>query len=392
MSSAPRLDEVSALLVDVCRSGSAPRPLRAGAERELVAAARFHRVAPLVHVAHREVAPHVAELFVADRLRAITVHLRACAALQELGALLGDTPWATFKGPVLSEHAHPVPGIRTYNDVDVLVDPSSLRHVSRLLLDAGWRVADYRDMLRNPTVPGETNWQSPSGVFFDVHWSLLNSAARRQQHDVPSDEVLRRRVPVRLGPDRVWALDPVDALVHVCLHAALSGANKLVYLVDVDRLSRAGVEWHAVAARAREWRAEAQVDLVLGRARRVLGTPVPEDFGSRAGVPGSVRRMVAVTDRLAPVPRGRSNAGLGKMAARAVRPSGTATAGAFVASSTRFLAGKARRPDVATERPGPDDASLEVYLRGVESATGAGGSSFAHAGSVVSTDEGVTKG
>jgi hypothetical protein len=365
-----RLDEVSALLVDVCRQGGTPRRLSPGAEAELVAAARFHRVAPLVHAAHRDVAPHVADLFQADRLRAITGHLQACAALQRLGEVLGDTPWVTFKGAVFSEHAHPVPGIRSYNDVDVLVDPASLREVSRRLLAAGWRVVDYQDMLRNQSVPGEMHWASPSGALMDLHWSMVNMASRRRLFDVPTAELLQRRVPVRLGTESAWTLAPSDALVHACLHAGLAGANKLVYLVDVDRLSRSAVDWDEVASRSREWRAQAQVALVLERAHRVLGTPVPPDFASRARVSRSVRRLGVLADHVAPVARGRSNAGVGKFVARAARASGTATAGAFGRHASRGLLDRARGP--RKERAGrldADQASLEVYLAAVESVT-----------------------
>lgn len=364
-----RLDEVSALLVDVCRHSGTPRPLSPGSEAELVAAARFHRVAPLVHVAHRDTAPHVADLFRVDRLQAMTGHLQACAALQQLGDVLGDISWVTFKGAVFSEHAHPVPGIRTYNDVDVLVDPTSLREVSRLLLAAGWHVVDYQDMLRNQSVPGEMHWASPSGVLLDLHWSMVNMASRRRRFDVPTADLLRRRVRIQLGGDSVWTLAPSDALVHACLHAGLSGANKLVHLVDVDRLSRSAVDWDEVASRSCEWRAQAQVALVLERAHRVLGTPVPPDFAVRADVSRSVRRLGLLADQVAPVARSRTNAGLGKFVARAARASGTATAGAFGRNASRGLLDRARGPrKERAERLNADEASLEVYLDAVESA------------------------
>ena len=131
--------EVGALLVDVCRHPGGGLPAHPVAADELVEAARFHRVAPLVHVAHRDSQPEVAALFQPDRLRAITMHLHACDALQLLRSALDEVEWATFKGPVFSEHAHPVPGLRTYNDVDVIVDPLRLREVTSRLRDAGGR-------------------------------------------------------------------------------------------------------------------------------------------------------------------------------------------------------------------------------------------------------------
>ncbi|WP_210438710.1 nucleotidyltransferase domain-containing protein [Nocardioides xinjiangensis] len=362
-------DDVDELLVEVVRQSEVLPPVAAHAHPDLVQAARFHRIAPLVHVAHRDAAPDVARLFREDRMRAITMHLRSCAALQQLSSALGDVEWVTFKGPVYSEHAHPVPGLRAYNDVDVLVDPSRLRAVSRRLGEAGWRIADYEDMLLNRAVPGEMHWVSTSGVLVDLHWSMINMASRRRLFDVPTADLLHRRVPVLLGTQEAWTLDPADTLVHACLHAALSGANKLIYLVDVDRLSRSITDWDDLADRARQWRAQVQVALVLGRSQRVLGTTFPTDLPSRLRVPRSLQAAMVLTDRVAPVPHGRTNAGLNRFVARAVRASGPATLAAAGRNATRWLGDRRSTPAHGEgPRRGADETALEVYLAAVESA------------------------
>lgn len=336
---------------------------------ELLESARFHRIAPLIHVMHRETSPDVAELCAPDRMRAITGHLQACGALHQLGKALGEVAWVAFKGPVFSEHAHPVPGLRSYNDVDVLVAPTQLREVTQRLSAAGWRVVDYADMLRNEAVPGEMHWLSPGGVLVDLHWSMINMASRRRLFEVSTDDLLRRRVETRLGIQQVWTLEPVDALLHACLHAANSGAHKLLYLLDVDRLARAVPDWDAVATRARQWRAQAQVGLVLGRARAVMDTPVPPDLARRLGIGWPLRTLMRLTDRSAPVSRVRRDSGLAKFVARAVRPSGPATAAAIARNSLLWLAGhfgRSARQEGA--RTAADAESLEIYLAAVERA------------------------
>lgn len=370
-SSRSATGQVDALLVAVARESASRPPVTVAARADLIEAARFHRLAPLVHVAHRGSEPEVADLFREDRRRAMTTHLRACAVLEQLGTILDGIPWATFKGPVYSEHAHPVPGLRTYNDLDVVVDPSRLREVSRLLLLAGWQVADYEDMLRNQSVPGEMHWISSPGVFVDLHWSMINMAERRRLFQVSVADLLERRVPVKLGTLHSWTLEPVDALVHACLHAALSGANKLIYLVDVDRLGQRITDWDDVAVRAKEWQAQAQVALVLARTQHVLGSPFPEDLWARLGVPRSLQVMSALTDQMAPVARGRTNQGLNKFVARVVRPSGPATLAAGASNAAKWL--RDRPPGRAVEsreRVRADEASLGAFLTAVESAAG----------------------
>ena len=343
--------------------------LSPAATERLVAAARFHRVAPLVFAAYRTSGHQGVLALQADRVQAISHHLQACHALDQLASVLQDIEWATFKGPVFSELAHPVPGLRTYNDVDVLVAPSSLREVCRRLHAAGWQIADYRDMLSNPQPPGEMHWISPGGVLIDLHWSMINMQSRRRLFEVPTTQLLDRRVPVTLGSTRVWTLDPCDSLVHACLHAALAGANKLVYLIDVDQLSRQVTDWDELTRRARQWRAQVQVALVLGRARRVLGTSLPADLDSRLGVPSPIRGLLALTDRVASVPNGRQNAGMAKFVARTVRSTTTETVRTASLNATRGVKERSRRSTTElAERMRADEASLEAYLVAVESA------------------------
>ncbi|QBX54639.1 hypothetical protein EXE58_03580 [Nocardioides seonyuensis] len=360
---------VSRVLVAACRGGEVDAPLRSSDAPELIAAARFHRIAPLVLAALRHRGDEGLQPLQQDRLRAITAHLRACAALDELAALLDGVDWVTFKGPVFSQTVHPVPGLRTYNDVDVLVAPAALREVCRRLHAAGWRVADFEDMLLDEEPPGEMHWVAPGGVLVDLHWSMINMHSRRRLFDVSTSALLERRVRVAPGVGQQWwTLDPVDALLHACLHAALAGANKLVYLVDVDGLSRAVTDWDEAAARARQWGAQSQVSLVMGRARRVLGTPVPADLDSKLGVPLPVRALMSLTNRTAPVPDVRKGTGWSRFIARAVGPTTGATVWAAATHALRGLTERVRtRRGADRERVPADERSLEVFLSAVES-------------------------
>ncbi len=358
---------VSRALVDVCTGVVRPPALDPVATELLVEAARFHRVAPLaLSVLGRSARPGLAALE-ADRLRAMATHLQACGAIEQLSRELAGLAWAILKGPVFSEVAHPVPGLRSYNDVDVLVAPESLREVCRRLHLAGWLLVDHKDMLAAKDPPGEMHWVSPPGALVDLHWSITNMPSRRRLFEVPTAELLERRVPVALGPTTVWTLDPCDTFVHACLHAAQSGANKLVYLVDVDGLSRHVSDWDEVVTRARQWRATSQVCLVTRRARRVLHTELPVDLDARLGVPWPVRGLLALTDRMAPVPDVRQRTGAARLVARAVRTSTTETVRVLSRSAASAALARVRRvPRGPAHRQRSDEASLEHFLTAVE--------------------------
>lgn len=360
-----RRGAISALLMSVCRGED--EALRARLDPDgIVAAARHHRVAPLVHVALRDSFPRVASPLRMDRDRAVAVHLGASAVLDELDHILGEMPWVVFKGPVLSEHAHPVPGLRTYQDIDVLVDPRDLRDATTRLAGAGWALLDFDDILRLPDVPGEMHWMSPTGLQVDLHWSMINMASRRQRFQVPTADLLGRRRRQAVGVTTTWTLDPVDALVHVCLHAALTGADRMLLLLDADQLARRIVNWSEAAARARAWGAQAAVAVVLHRSRRFLGTPVPDDLDRLLGISAVFRAVTAGVDGVVPVPSLRREASIPRLVSRAVRPS----TGATVAAIGRSVVVGVRdrlipRPSLAIREPATDEA-LDGFVRRVE--------------------------
>lgn len=326
----------------------------------------------MAHVLLRETEPDIAAELTRDRDRAVAVHLHVTTLVGHLGTLLGEIPWAAFKGPVLSEVAHPVVGLRSYNDLDILVRPADLREVCARLLEAGWTIADFDDMLRNPLTPGEMHWRSPSGALIDLHWAMINMADRRRRFAVPTSELLDRRVPITLGFSSGWTLEPADALAHVCLHAALTGANRLIYLVDAQRMAQRVTNWAEVARRATAWKAAPHVALVLHRARRALGTsPVP-DLDRLLGTSPALRVLTGAVDRVAPVAHARRDPGLARLVARAAQPGAARTVLAASRSAVRYLGDRAR-PSAAPRVPA-DARALDVYLARVEAAaTGTSG-------------------
>ncbi|MBB5786214.1 nucleotidyltransferase family protein [Jiangella mangrovi] len=348
------------------RVGASPE-----AEAGFVAAVRRHRVAPLAHVVLRRAGLPLAEALRPDRNAAMAHHLRAVATLGALGELFDDLSWVAFKGPVLSETAHPVPGIRTYQDLDILLDPADLRRGVDRLLDAGWQVVDPPEALRYRATPGEMHVRTPAGLIIDLHWAMLNMKTERVEFSIGTRELLSRRVQVPVGLGVAWTLDPVDSLVHACLHATLTGADRMLLLVDVDALARRVQRWDDVVERARDWGAGPALAVVLGRARRLLGTPVPREAEAELLSSAPYRLVLRATDRLSPVPALSREATLARIVARSARRTGGASLRELV---SRFGHGVVDRVGPEQRPPGPTDtatrADLDVYLAGVETEAG----------------------
>jgi hypothetical protein len=341
-----------------------------GIEDELVRAVRFHRIAPLAHVALREVRPDIAAVLREDRDQALMHHVRVTTTLAAVSSTLADLGWATFKGPVLSETLHPVPGLRSYGDLDVLVAPADLREAGERLFGAGWQPLATPEDLLNGEVTGEIELARTGGAVVDLHWSLVLSETLRRRFTAPTPELLTRSSPLLIGPVEVRTLDPIDTLVHLCHHAAFSGAVRLVHLLDVDQAARRIQDWDEVVRRARSWGAGAQVVLVLGRSRRVLDTPVPRDLDRRLGLSGAFGALVSTVDRIWPIPAVRNEASWPRRVARAARPTATATAIRSLQNAALGAVHRARPAPAAEPLPPATHDDVEAWFSAVEAVTG----------------------
>jgi hypothetical protein len=163
-------------------------------------------------------------------------HLRSLGDLRLLAAALDEAaiPCAVLKGPVLREEVFR-DGARDYTDLDVLVRGRDLRATVTALSGAGARLlpADWARASRARTA--ELAMELRHGTVLDLHVSLVNKGAARSGFGLRTAALLERRVPCVLGGASATRLDDLDLVLHVLLHACLSGAHQLRWLLDVQQ-------------------------------------------------------------------------------------------------------------------------------------------------------------
>ncbi|MCB0910702.1 MAG: nucleotidyltransferase family protein [Propionibacteriaceae bacterium] len=355
------------LLLAVARQ---QRPTAADAldAADVVAAARYHRLAPLTYLALRDSRPDIAMLLREDRDKAINHHLRVSLLLGLLRDLLGDVDWLVFKGPYLSEFAHPVAGLRMYGDVDILVPATRLRQTHERVLAEGWRVISSDETLSQSVLSGEFTIANRARLPVDVHWSMLADGALRSRLPVSTRAILDRREQVAIGGAPVAVPERADALVHLCVHSALDGATKLLHLLDADQLARQIDDWDAVFSRSRAWGVSPQVALVLGRIRRLLEAPVPEAASRELGMSGAFDAMLAGVDAAWPANRVRESTSMPRRVATSVRPGTIRTLGSVMVNGAIRI-GQRLHPEPEPQFAHAEPQTIEAFIGAVERAT-----------------------
>lgn len=335
--------------------------------------ARRHRVTGYVGCAARASGVSIPGL-VQDVHQHVAQHLRALASLRELAPALDASgiAWVAVKGPVLSEYVHARHGLRAYHDLDLVVAAADLPAAVEVLECAGCQLLERNHGLMLRRLPGEVHLRTRHAVVVDLHWTLVNQQHTRAVFRVPVEEILSRRVWVDISGRLVPTTDPEDTLLHVGLHAALAGGDRLVWLKDIDQILRnLDLDAETLRTRSRLWGGGPACALMAARAARALGTPLPLDL---AGVlaPGVVwRGFDAVADRGWVAPPLRDRSALARVVAKSTRPGAAGRAWALarrlVRALRRRLIGdrKAATESVFDDRPDP--VALQEYFRVVAS-------------------------
>jgi len=245
----------------------------------LVAGAVEHRLGPVLveslNQIGMEVPESLARIVAQDRL----VRLQSLAALAKVARVFDSAGmgWACLKGPAVGSFMQH-PELRRFNDLDILVAGSDLGDAVDLLRESG-----IEEMNRNwdgyvKHRVGEIP-MAAKGVSIDLHWHLVGLGIHRRGISLDPVEMLSRTRRRQLGQVDASILSPEDQLLHIAVHSAMSGANRLDQLRDMAVLLESdSIDMALLADTARLYRVARLVSHALDRARLVLGAPVDPDW------------------------------------------------------------------------------------------------------------------
>ena len=218
-----------------------------------------------------------------------SIALRSFALTGRLLRLLDDFRDAgidvlPLKGPVLSRILYNDPGLRDFEDLDLLVRRSDVPRSIELLENRGYKLNSElawlpRDVLirRNCAL----SFRRHCGTMVDLHWEVapcdypFRFDAELLWSSLGSIDIAGRRVPV---------LAPECQLLFLCMHGAKHLWTRVQWLRDVARLVEISprLDWGRVLALAGANGGSHVVLLGLLLAHDVLDAPVPSRILSLA--------------------------------------------------------------------------------------------------------------
>jgi hypothetical protein len=207
-----------------------------------------------------------------------------------------------LKGAALACTVYEDPSLRTMNDLDLLMRDSEIPAAARALEALSYRQL-YRASLADPGKRAAfygghhhaTPLIAPRGrAIVELHRHIV-SMGQDGFYDVEKIRTRARRIIIE--GRRALVPSPADLVLHTCLHLSYSDrfVGKLRDLIDLhETISLHGdqIDWGAMLAEIPSEAAARCLYSCLDLARRLYGTPVPEDFlyelrrASRLGILG----------------------------------------------------------------------------------------------------------
>jgi hypothetical protein len=139
-------------------------------------------------------------------------------------------------------------------------------------------------------------------------------------------------------------LDPIDTLLHLALHAGLSGGAKLSWLKDIERAAAVEpIEWDELVRRARAWGAGEVIAVSFRRSRSLLDAPIPDGVVEALSGNRVWQTLVRGSERLSPPERPPNRPTLARAVTRATRAGLAPSVAALVSRLGADLAEQASR-------------------------------------------------
>lgn len=211
--------------------------------------------------------------------------LRLAAELVRLTAALeaGSISATAWKGPALAAAAYGNLALRTFADLDILVQVGDVGRAGAILATLGYRAAR-----RLPDVR-EWSFQRVDGtVTVELHWAIAP-----WQFAVPIVLAGLRREPVAIGDHEVAHLAPEDLLLTLCVHGSKHRWNRIQWIADVAELlrTRPGLDWQRLLDLAEGSGTRRMLWTGLRLAHDLLEAAVPEAVAREIEADPIARRL-----------------------------------------------------------------------------------------------------
>jgi hypothetical protein len=189
-----------------------------------------------------------------------------------------NVPVLPFKGPLLAMQFYGNVALRSFGDLDVLVQTKQLETAIKLLEQNGYEPLSGINWLKKNNLDITHKdikfVHKESKVLLELHWKLSNSyfALPLENHRLWNDAET-----ASFGGMKVNNLSFDDLLIYLCLHGGRHGWERLSWICDINEMvsSREDIDWEHINKEAKRLGCEKALGLGLHLINEFFGRKTP---------------------------------------------------------------------------------------------------------------------
>lgn len=209
-------------------------------------------------------------------------------------------PALPYKGPSLAVTAYGRLGLRSFDDLDLLVPRRHVREAARLMVEDGYLPA-YRLTPAQETVYFRTQCEyivERDDVRVELHWEIV---PRYFSWRIDLEQLWARATPTVLGGAALRTLCPEDLVLVLCAHGSKHCWDRLEWIASLAEVvgRSPGLDWADVRTAARRSGARRMLAVALWLVADLMEVELPGPARAHAEADPAARALARdVGDRL----------------------------------------------------------------------------------------------
>jgi hypothetical protein len=204
-------------------------------------------------------------------------------------------PAIPFKGPLLANQLYGDIGVRSFGDLDILIQKQDVKNAIHLLVSHGFipeidtiedRVDLYSNQEDNLSLSREKD-----GCIIELHWDMAGCYLAK---DITFSDVDSGSRTSLAGKD-VRCLAPEDLLIYLCVHGTKHIWERLEWLYSVAVLleNSPDLDWDHIQRRADNWQCQRMLLLGLQLSHDLLGANLPDEIQQKIKKDSRIQVLVS---------------------------------------------------------------------------------------------------
>jgi Uncharacterised nucleotidyltransferase len=191
-----------------------------------------------------------------------------------------NIPLILFKGPALAYTVYPKPHLRTYHDIDALIQPADLGRAHELLGELGYKsYEEYRANALDKERTGYNYTLKRPDSWLEILLELHTAPHAGEVTSVFDREALWCKAQaIEILGEPTLTMNPVDHLLYLCWHYRFHWFSRLIWLYDIVVMVRtlgSTLDWAALVKSARRQRIATTLYYCLSWCRDLFGVTIP---------------------------------------------------------------------------------------------------------------------